>query len=176
MAWTTPLTAVANAALTAAQWNASVRDNLLETAVAKATTAGTYFATTSLNSVAERGLVTAVAATDTTTSTTYTDLTVGGPAATVTCSRALIFLLSSLSNNTVNADSRMGYDIAGATTFSATDTSSLIHTSATANAQLRASAVYVPTLTTGSNTFTGKYRVTGGTGSFNTPRIHLLPF
>jgi hypothetical protein len=29
MAWTTPLTAVANVALTAAQWNASVRDNLL---------------------------------------------------------------------------------------------------------------------------------------------------
>jgi hypothetical protein len=28
MAWTTPLTAVANVALTAAQWNASVRDNL----------------------------------------------------------------------------------------------------------------------------------------------------
>jgi len=39
MAWFTPLAGVSTATLTAAQWNASVRDNLLETAPAKATSA-----------------------------------------------------------------------------------------------------------------------------------------
>jgi len=40
VAWSTPLTAVSGTVLTAAQWNASVRDNLLETSAAAVTTAG----------------------------------------------------------------------------------------------------------------------------------------
>ena len=36
MTWTAPMTAVAGAVYTAAQWNTSIRDNLNETAVAKA--------------------------------------------------------------------------------------------------------------------------------------------
>lgn len=51
MAWTTPLTAVSGSILTAAQWNASVRDNLNETAPAKATTADRMFVTTGPNAL-----------------------------------------------------------------------------------------------------------------------------
>ena len=56
MAWTTPLTAVSNTALTAAQWNASVRDNLLMTAPALATTTGRHFVSTGANTIAERAI------------------------------------------------------------------------------------------------------------------------
>lgn len=44
MAWSTPFTAVDGNAFTAAQFNASVRDNLLETAPAKVTTGGALMA------------------------------------------------------------------------------------------------------------------------------------
>src|SRR3546814_19340432 len=76
MAWTAPMTAVANTVFTAAQFNQHVRDNLNETAPAKATAAGGYFVATGVNAIAQR---IADGNTDTntgtTTSTTYTDLT-----------------------------------------------------------------------------------------------------
>ena len=54
MAWTAPMTAVANAVFTAAQFNTHVRDNLLETAPAKATTTGGYFVATGTNTIVQR--------------------------------------------------------------------------------------------------------------------------
>lgn len=53
MAWSTPITAVSGTILTAAQWNTHVRDNLLETMPAKATTADRMFVTTGPNSIAQ---------------------------------------------------------------------------------------------------------------------------
>ncbi len=52
IAWTAPRTWVANDILTAAQLNAHVRDNLLETAVAKATAAGEVPYATAANALA----------------------------------------------------------------------------------------------------------------------------
>lgn len=52
MAWTAPATAVANTFLTAAFWNTQVRDNLLETAPAKAAVAGDTFYATAANAIA----------------------------------------------------------------------------------------------------------------------------
>jgi hypothetical protein len=52
MAWTAPGTAVGNTLLTAAFWNTHVRDNLLETAPAKATAAGQLFQATAPNAIA----------------------------------------------------------------------------------------------------------------------------
>lgn len=43
MAWTTPITFITDEILTASDLNASLRDNMNETAVAKATTPGSYF-------------------------------------------------------------------------------------------------------------------------------------
>ena len=69
MVWSTPLTAVANTPLTAAQWNASVRDNFNETAPAKATVGGRIFASTGPNTIAEREVLADVVETaETTTS------------------------------------------------------------------------------------------------------------
>jgi hypothetical protein len=52
--WSAPMTAVANSTFTAAQFNQYVRDNLNETAPAKATSAGSYFVADGVNSIAER--------------------------------------------------------------------------------------------------------------------------
>ena len=54
MAWSAPMTAVANTVFTAAQFNQHVRDNLNETAPAKATASGGYFVATGVNAIAQR--------------------------------------------------------------------------------------------------------------------------
>ena len=54
--WTAPVTFVSNATLTAAQLNAALRDNMLETAPAKALQAGGYFTSNSANSISERSI------------------------------------------------------------------------------------------------------------------------
>lgn len=178
MAWTTPLTAVANAALTAAQWNATVRDNLLETAAAKASTLGSYFTTTGVNSLGERLPANAAVFTaETTTSTSYTSLATAGPSATVTASGfILIFISASAANNTVNATSSVGHDVSGATTGTPGDSAALRVTSSTANAQVAASYVLYRIVTAGSNTVTCDYAVTSGTGTFSNRRITVFPY
>src|SRR5690242_20536503 len=101
MAWSSPLTAVTNAALTAAQWNASVRDNLLETAPAKATTPASFFAATGANTIAERiPAQTVTPASETTTSTSYTNLTTTGPTVALTTgTKAFVFIGAQLTCN-----------------------------------------------------------------------------
>lgn len=52
MAWTAPATVITGDLLTAALWNAQVRDNMLETAAAKVTTAGDIVYATGANALA----------------------------------------------------------------------------------------------------------------------------
>lgn len=127
MSWTAPMTAVVGATLTAAQWNANVRDNLLETCVAKATTNGSYFVGRGVNSVAE---VVAdddtVATQEDTTSTTYTNLTTVGPQVTLTTGAAAFVTVTAMIagpglGNSCHAD----FTISGATTRAASDTTCL---------------------------------------------------
>ena len=96
------MTAVANSVFTAAQFNQFVRDNLNETAPAKATTAGSHFAGTGLNSIAERLTDTDLVATSQTTiSTSYADLATVGPTVTATTGPyAIVFLYNSNVNST----------------------------------------------------------------------------
>lgn len=180
MAWTTPLTAVANAALTAAQWNASVRDDLLETAAAKASTAGGYYVTTGANALTERTIAYPfVGATEATTLTSFDDLPAGtvGPAmTTTTSSRAIVMLSAFVANNTVNANSSMGVDVSGAATVGATDAFALRFTSSTANASVICSYVAGLSITAGSSTYTAKYKVSSGTGTFANRRLTVMPF
>ena len=123
MAWTAPMTAVAGNTLTAAQWNTHVRDNLLETAPAKATAAGRIFVTTAANAIAERVVDSeTVATSQTTTSTSYTDLATTGPAVTVTTgARALVFYGAEMENTTSTALSAASVAVSGATTDAASD-------------------------------------------------------
>lgn len=171
MAWTAPMTFAAASALTAAQMNAFVRDNMLETAPAKATTAGRIFVATGANAIAERAVSGATVATSqTTASTSFTDLATSGPAVTVTTgTQAMVFVAAQMSNATANAFSNMSFAVSGATTSAAAIGRAIEHidTGGTAGQQIsRTGAWTYIALTAGSNTFTAKYSVSAGTGTF----------
>jgi hypothetical protein len=178
MTWTAPMTAVANTVFTAAQFNTHIRDNLNETAPAKATAAGTLFVGAGVNSIAERVPSTnAVTTSESTGSTSYTDVTTPGPAVTVTTgTKAIVIVTSLVQNSTSGQNAYASYAVSGASAISATDDRAVLITAAATNQTLRASSAYMETgLTAGSNTFTMKYRVTGGTGSFQNRRITVIP-
>lgn len=169
MAWTAPLTFVAATALTAAQLNQQLRDNLLETMPGKATTPGSFFVVNSISPVTlgERQLqMDSVMESDSTAGTSYADLDNGtvGPTVTVTTgTRAFVWFSCRLYNDTANAQICMTYAVSGATTVAASDTSALIVDGlATANRQTQAMYDMTTGLTAGSNTFTAKYRAGGG--------------
>lgn len=175
MAWTAPMTATANTAFTAAQFNTYVRDNLNETAPAKATASGRFFAATGANAIAERvPSANTVATSQTTTSTSYTDLATVGPTVTVTTgTAALIILGCRISNSGANLTS-MSVDISSATTVAASDTRAL---QTTQIAAVRATADQIYTsLTAGSNVFRAKYKVAAGTGTFVDRDMCVIPF
>lgn len=168
------MTAVANTAFTAAQFNLHVRDNLNETAPAKATTAGRIFVATGANSIAERAIETSIINTqETTTSTTFADLTTAGPAVTLTTgTQAIIVLTANLRTTVTDAIALMAFAISGATTVAATEEDCLCNES---NEIMQASMVTFPRdLTAGSNTFTAKYRVSAGTGTFLRRRLTVI--
>lgn len=177
MAWNAPITFVANAVLTAAQLNAQVRDNMSETAAAKATTAGRIFATTGANALAERDLDDDIIETnETTTSTSYTDLATVGPSVTLTTGvRAIVWLNSTTDNNTTGQTSFVSFEVSGATTSAAIDGRALLQQTASGGStNIRAGVTNFIALTPGSNTFTMKYRVTGGTGQFVRRRLQVM--
>lgn len=177
MAWSTPLTAVANTAFTAAQFNASVRDNLLETGPAKATTAGRIFVTTGANAMAERAITDEYLSTaQTSTSTSYTDLATVGPDVVVTTgTSALVVVSAQMSNSTTAELVFMSWAVSGATTVSADDAWALAFASNPGGQAMHASSVYKATsLTSGSNTFRAKYKATGGTGTWSRRSIIVI--
>jgi hypothetical protein len=168
------MTAVANSVFTAAQFNQFIRDNLNETAPAKATTAGSHFAGTGLNSIAERIAETEIVATsETTTSNSYTDLATVGPTVTVTTGPyAIVFLYNSNVNSTT-VTSLMSFEVSGASSIAAADNNSIGIAGTTGSRE--GAAFLVTTLTAGSNTFRCKYRVGSGTGTYADRRITVFP-
>jgi hypothetical protein len=171
------MTAVANTAFTAAQFNQHVRDNLNETAPAKATAAGRLFVSTAANAIAERvptrGLV---GTAQSTASTSYVDLTTAGPAVTVTTgSFALVFWTAHSQNSTANGRCLMSFAISGATTQAADDTWALTQQNPTTGVNIRAGGVHMFPVTAGSNTFTAKYRVDAGTGTWTNRQLFVIP-
>lgn len=114
-----------------------------------------------------------VATSETTTSATYANLTTPGPAVTlVTGTQALITLNATLANNTQNAVAYMGVAVSGATTIAAADTQAIAFQAPAANAVSAAGSTFLVTgLTAGVNTFTAKYRVPSGTGTYSNRQI-----
>jgi hypothetical protein len=175
------MTAVAGSVFTAAQFNQFVRDNLNETAPAKATTSGSYFVGTGLNSIAERTSSTDIVETSqTTTSTTYADLATVGPTVTVTTGVfALILVTGDITNNTAGESGRMTFEVSGASTVTPLDARALRVTipSVTGAGNVRSSVLTAfGTLTAGVNVFTAKYRASGGTATFANRRLTVLPY
>lgn len=183
MAWTSPLTAASNTALTAAQWNASVRDNLNMTAPALATVAGQVFVSTAANAGAMRTpTATHITGICTATSTaTYGAPASGvtGPATTATTGTQAMVSLGSLISGTAGAS--MSYAVSSATTLAAVDAWSIQVRTAGAGQNFKYNSVYLfssgtTALTAGSNTFTAQYTTpTGGTGSFAERHLMVFP-
>lgn len=111
-----------------------------------------------------------VATTQSTTSTSYTDLATAGPSVTVTIGQsglALVIVTAFAFNGTASQVNYMSYQVSGATSRSPSDAKAMILHSETVNGQGRQSAMHLETgLAPGSTTFTAKYRVNGGNGSF----------
>jgi hypothetical protein len=170
------MTAVAGSVFTAAQFNTHIRDNLNETAPAKATTAGQIFVSTAANTIAAR-LVNAdfVATSESTTSTTYADLATTGPTVTATTSLSCIVAIYCNMSHSTGLAAWMNYDISGATTDAATDNRA-VQNQSTGGEHIGAVFFHSAILTAGTNTFTAKYRVsTSGTGTFSSRRLMVIP-
>lgn len=122
-----------------------------------------------------------VATSQTTTSTSYTDLATVGPAVTVTIGstgKALVTMHSAIANNTANLASCMGFAVSGATTIAASDPTCIGFTSAASAVGIRAgSTILLTGLTPGSTTFTAKYRMDPGVGpaQFVDRRLAVTP-
>ena len=105
---------------------------------------------------------------ETTTSTTFTDLATVGPSVTLTTgTKALVTITSYIHNSTNSTENFIGFAVSGATTIAADSTRCLfLSNTSTGNGrpELRYSYSYILTgLTAGSNTFTLKYRCSSGT-------------
>lgn len=178
MAWTAPMTAVSNTTFTAAQFNTHVRDNLNETAPAKATSPGTLFVGTGPNSIEERFPASAlVTASESTASAVFTNLTTAGPSVTVTTGvAAIIFLSARIANDTTNAQSIMSYEITGASAVSPANARAINIDGLDANNNFSfGSTFYHNTLTPGVNTFTAQYAAGSGTATFDNRRLTVIP-
>lgn len=179
MAWTAPATFTDGAILTAAQLNA-MRDNFNETAPAKATAAGGFIVTAGLNSVVQRTPTAAqINIAGTTTSTSFTDPSGDvGPAVTATTgATALVAISSRIEKNVADTAGLIGFAVSGATTIAASDDWAATADGAPANQPMRIGVTMLRTaLATGSNTFTMKYKVSSGTGTFAFRHIAVVPF
>jgi hypothetical protein len=176
------MTAVSNTIFTAAQFNQFVRDNLNATAPALATAAGSHFAATGVNSIAERFTAGAIDLNSgETMSTTFTDLDAPaaiGPSVTVeTGPSALLFYHCSASNSGTGS-ARMSVEVTGASSIATAINRSIgIANAAGSVIEVGDTVFYAGglTLTPGSNTFTCKYRVSASTGTFSNRRIIVFP-
>lgn len=178
MTWTSPHTAVTNEAVTAAYWNAGIRDNLLASEVALASGVGNYFVANGANALGVRSLHGVVlSGPENTSSTAYANVATVGPSATMTTgTSAIVWIAAEISNSAVDADSKVSFEVSGATAISASDTWAIVVGGSYANSPTRRGCAHRVSLTAGSNTFTMKYAVSSGVGTFGKREIDVLPF
>lgn len=175
------MTAVSNAGLTASQWNASVRDNLLMTAPAVAVSAGGLIATASANVVVQRTPAAAsVTAGESTTSTSYTSTLTNssvGPSVTVACgTRALVAFHTRQITSVNNINAWTSYAISAPTNLAANDSWALSY-DVVGTQVYHGLTLVEPNVTAGTNTFTMQYRIGGtATATFGSRRINVVPF
>lgn len=179
MAWTTPMTFVSGTGLTAAQLNTYLRDNMNETAPAKATTAGYHFVSTGPNAIAERAIeISTVASVQDSTSLDFANLATVGPQITCTTgSRAMYFVTAQTYNLTSYGATYMAVEVTGSSSIAPSKGNALVVDGMNQTQQntFRCTAVFVETnLTPGSNTFTAKYCVNGNTGRWQNRQLVVM--
>jgi hypothetical protein len=172
------MTAAPNTALTAAQWNTHVRDNLLTTAPGVASAAGQIFVATGANAIAARTPSFATVATSqTTTSTTYANLTTVGPQVTVDTGNSAIVIINSEIDHDSNSTAAMwaSYEVTGATTIAANDTWALQRDGIAFGNPNRWGSIHMRNdLNPGSNVFTMKYRIVSATANAIFRNRHMV--
>lgn len=179
MAWTAPMTFVDGTALTATQLNTYLRDNFMETEVAKATSAEGMFIATGLNSIIQRvGGSAFIDEAETTGSLTYTDLATVGPEISCnTGTRAFFFMTSFMSISSTSAASFMALEVSGQTTKPAADLGAAQVDGLGNDTGMRMGiAGFFEDLVPGDNFFTCKYKVDQGTGTFSDRALTVIPF
>lgn len=178
MAWAAPMTAAANTIFTAPEFNKYVRNNLRETAPSLAESGGQYFVSGAPNAIVARSVAShSISTSQTTTSTSYTDLATVGPTVTVTTgSMAIVWWGAQLQNSLANGFTGITVKVTGASNLSADLPVPLSYDGRTANDPERFFCHrHFPNLTPGENTFTMKYRVLSGTGTFANRHLIVMP-
>ena len=175
MTWSTLPAYSDGNALTAAQVTA-IKDNINETAPAKATTAGRLITTNGANSVAEREMNDDIInTTGTRTSSSYGNLTSGGAGPTVTVSTSVnaLTMVNVRMENSGNNACWCSFAISGATTDASIDQRAAMAQAGSGDAN-RFGVSSFNAVTAGSNTFQNEYRVTAGTGTFQDRRLVVM--
>lgn len=120
-----------------------------------------------------------VATSQTTTSTSYTDLATAGPSVTVVVppsGRILVIVGCSASNSVVNDASVMSFELSGANTLAGSDSRAVTHRAYdNGESDAKSRAVIVEGLTPGSTTVKAVYRSSGGTATFSSRDIAAIP-
>ena len=134
-----------------------------------------HFDSLSISGAIHTPTTAAVLTSETTTSTSYTDLATSGPAVTVTTgTTVLVYIYSWIDNDTAGQFSLVSYAVSGDSTVAANDNWSL---ALRGTDDIAASAAFLETsLTPGSNTFTLKYKAGANTATFQRRRIIVVPF
>lgn len=116
-----------------------------------------------------------VATQQTTTSGSYTDLATSQSVTLTTGTKVLVMLTAECTANN-GGYQFMSFEVSGATTIAASDTYCLKNaiSSNVTDDQQRHSAVNFLTVTAGSNTFTAKFKQSGGNGIFQNRQITVI--
>lgn len=161
MSWTTPRTWTATEVVTAAEMNTHIRDNLNDLNIRSTLVSAT------------------VSTSESTASTTFTDLATVGPAVTTTVGTSgliLVILTSHVAVDTAGGFATMGVAVSGATTVATNEAYAVTYQAYAINAAHQGSAVFPLVVNPGSNTFTAKYHSTGGaTATFAARSITVVP-
>ena len=117
-----------------------------------------------------------VATEESTSSTSYTDLTTSGPAVTLTTGTKVLVVVSCyIYTGGTNQFAYADFDVSGATTRAASDTTCLKLQRGSSSVLMRTSVASRITVTAGSNTFTSKYKTSAaGTGNFGDRQISVI--
>lgn len=183
MAWTTPMTAVANEVFTAAQYNTYVRDNLLETAPGICEFPSQYFYKLGNQLYANTvGSQFTGAAASNITSTTYADAPDGQDTPLVREIHSGGFLLwvgGQVANTSATGTTYMSVEITresnGEVVYAASDDIAFFGTG-TGVVASTAGPHPSPGVYDDIYVFTMKYRVSSGTGIIASRTLHVFPF
>lgn len=180
MTWTAPMTAVANTAFTASQFNTYVRDNLLECGPAKATTPGSLITVNAANELVERtpGFAHDDPLGESYSLTSFGPLSNGLSVTATSGGRALMLLSCKQWNSSPGNACYTAVRISGANTEVPLDENALTTVSSNANETTLATyaTIWDDSFVAGTCTFSVEHKVDGGTGYFRNRRITIMPF